>query len=240
MLLLGVLAPSAPAAERDGGTTVRVIVTTRATEGGRIPVPGVEVFLFAGGVNYACTNRNGIAIFDGVPAGNAVSATGIANPDRLEANPWFLHPESGAAMLVRWYKGGSGGEGGMGGFTVPDGGVFTARVTVRTPRAQGRVCGAEWATDVLTAGDDDVDFSDSEGKQVIIARAGNDTIDAGPGDDIICGNAGFDEIDGGPGNDTIFGGNGNDTLIGGDDMDLINGGARTDTCVGEVVRECEA
>ena len=102
-----------------------------------------------------------------------------------------------------------------------------------------------------TSGDDLIDLSytgDPEGdmvdnddavlplvdeQDVIVAGAGNDTVEGhddsdvifgGSGDDVLNGMGGNDAIDGGTGDDVLDGGAGRDILVGGDGDDTISGG----------------
>jgi len=73
----------------------------------------------------------------------------------------------------------------------------------------------------------------TNGADVILGTAGNDTINAGAGNDIVCGGAGNDTINGGAGNDMLFGQDGNDTINGGAGDDVLSGGAGNDTIHGD-------
>lgn len=96
--------------------------------------------------------------------------------------------------------------------------------------------------DLITGSDDFGEMIDgNDGRDTIIAGAGNDTIDGGDGDDsilagagadVVDGDDGQDIIDGGTENDTIDAGNGNDLVLGNDGDDSINSGDGVDTVDG--------
>jgi Ca2+-binding RTX toxin-like protein len=83
----------------------------------------------------------------------------------------------------------------------------------------------------------------SDGANLLLAGAGNDTVQSGDardavygeaGNDVLYGDGGIDYLIGGTGNDTIFGGDGADEAYGEDGNDLIYGGEdfQTDILVG--------
>jgi Ca2+-binding RTX toxin-like protein len=92
-------------------------------------------------------------------------------------------------------------------------------------------------------GNDSIDGSLANVRQLILGGDGNDklaggsrqdTISGGMGDDFLFGNDGADTLNGDAGNDSLDGGRGADTLLGGDGNDVLSGGADTaiDTLVG--------
>lgn len=70
------------------------------------------------------------------------------------------------------------------------------------------------------------------GNDKIDARRGSDSVDAGTGDDRVYARQGADQVDGGDGNDTMHGGIGNDTQRGGAGDDLIYAGLGRDVTYG--------
>ena len=70
------------------------------------------------------------------------------------------------------------------------------------------------------------------GRDVVIARLGDDRIDGGAGADLLRGNRGDDTIDGGPGRDFVSGGFDDDTLSGGPGADRIMANQGVDTVDG--------
>ena len=62
----------------------------------------------------------------------------------------------------------------------------------------------------------------------VLARDGDDTVEAGAGDDLVLGEDGDDTLRGQDGDDILYGGDGDDTLEGGDDNDLLRGGSNDD------------
>ncbi|MCZ4305667.1 calcium-binding protein [Zoogloeaceae bacterium G21618-S1] len=83
----------------------------------------------------------------------------------------------------------------------------------------------------LTAGNDNASFSDSV--QIVMAGAGNDTVNGLGGDDRLYGEDGTDNLNGGNGADELYGGADNDTLYGGNDDDVLTGGAGNDYLSGD-------
>jgi Ca2+-binding RTX toxin-like protein len=71
-----------------------------------------------------------------------------------------------------------------------------------------------------------------EGRDVIIAGAGDDTISVGAGDDWVYADAGNDTVIGGEGNDWLYGGTGNNLLEGGEGDDKLLGGPGSDVMYG--------
>lgn len=67
---------------------------------------------------------------------------------------------------------------------------------------------------------------------VFVGDAGENEIDAGPGDDNVAGRAGRDRLFGQDGEDTLLGQAGRDRLSGGSDDDRLKGGAGNDTLSG--------
>ena len=66
----------------------------------------------------------------------------------------------------------------------------------------------------------------------VLARDGDDTVEAGSGDDLVLGEDGNDTLRGQDGDDVLYGGDGDDTLEGGDDNDLLRGGSNDDSLDG--------
>jgi Ca2+-binding RTX toxin-like protein len=92
-------------------------------------------------------------------------------------------------------------------------------------------------------GNDSIDGSGANVKQLILGGDGNDTlkggskadtISGGLGDDFLFGNDGADILNGDAGNDTLDGGKGSDQVLGGEGNDVVIGGAdrAIDTLVG--------
>ena len=67
---------------------------------------------------------------------------------------------------------------------------------------------------------------------LIVAKAGNNTLSGSGGDDSLYGGAGDDTLNGGDDEDHLFGDAGNDQLNGGDGDDALDGGAGADTLAG--------
>jgi len=78
-----------------------------------------------------------------------------------------------------------------------------------------------------------VTLNGEDGRDRLVAGAGDDTLNGGPGADRLMGNSGNDTANGGAGRDFVLGGRGNDTLRGGDDRDIITGGPGTDALFGD-------
>ena len=76
-------------------------------------------------------------------------------------------------------------------------------------------------------------LSGSEGRDFILARAGNDTVSALGGDDFVFGMIGNDTLNGDADDDRLWGGPGNDVLNGGDGNDWLFPGWGADTVNGE-------
>jgi Ca2+-binding RTX toxin-like protein len=91
------------------------------------------------------------------------------------------------------------------------------------------------ASDYLSAGSSDVQFSEvrgGAGKDTILGGAFGDIVFGGAGSDSLSGGGGDDHLAGGLGNDTLDGGSGNDFLSdrpgSGNDSDRFIGGAGND------------
>jgi Ca2+-binding RTX toxin-like protein len=69
----------------------------------------------------------------------------------------------------------------------------------------------------------------TNGNDLILGSAGNNTIRADDGDDCIVGGGGDDTLQGQRGNDIILGEDGNDSLRGNQDTDVCDGGPGTDS-----------
>lgn len=67
---------------------------------------------------------------------------------------------------------------------------------------------------------------------VVLAGAGNDTMNGWEFSDVYSGGDGNDIINGITGNDYLFGGRGDDTLTGGAGIDVVSGGEGNDTVIG--------
>ena len=88
-------------------------------------------------------------------------------------------------------------------------------------------------SDILvgTAGNDTIGALN--GDDTVYGKAGNDTLSGNNDNDLIYGGSGNDNINGNNGLDQLFGGSGNDTIVGGGENDLIVGGQDTDTLQGQ-------
>lgn len=95
--------------------------------------------------------------------------------------------------------------------------------TAGDPRCFGSV-----ADHVLTDGDDDLDLGDETEPQVVVARAGDDSISGGTRADKICGGDGTDAIYAGDGKDKINSGAGRDYVNGENGSDRIKGAGGAD------------
>ena len=73
----------------------------------------------------------------------------------------------------------------------------------------------------------------TDGRDRVLAQAGDDNIATFLGRDVVFGGAGDDNIAGGAGRDSLFGDEGNDLIAGGADADVIFGGAGDDRLYGE-------
>lgn len=80
------------------------------------------------------------------------------------------------------------------------------------------------------AGDDSI--STGRGDDVVLAGTGDDFVAAGNGSDLVSGGAGRDFIFGSKGSDFIAGGDGNDFLFGGAGKDALTDGAGSDRLFG--------
>ena len=72
----------------------------------------------------------------------------------------------------------------------------------------------------------------TDGPDLILARSGNDTVNAGGGNDVVCGSFGNDHLNGEGGNDALFGGGHHNTLRGGNGRDYLDGGGQLNECDG--------
>jgi len=149
--------------------------------------------------------------------------------------------------------------------SVGNGGMDTATVTVTvTGVNDGTVHGTDGADvinpdipyvdedgDIVDAGDGILPGDEGTDNDVIVAKGGDDQINAGEGDDVVFGGTGDDHIEGGngddelngeegndglrgdAGDDKLFGGAGEDVIFGGADDDMIFGGADDDGLVGD-------
>ena len=77
-----------------------------------------------------------------------------------------------------------------------------------------------------------VQFTGTNGNDIIIGGVGNEILLGLDGNDELNGATGNDSIIGGAGNDTLLGLDGRDTLNGGEGDDTLNGGAGIDTLIG--------
>ncbi|WP_338644298.1 calcium-binding protein [Yersinia bercovieri] len=84
------------------------------------------------------------------------------------------------------------------------------------------ILGEDYSNNIIASSQDDT----------IKSYDGDDTIDGGAGDDIIHAGGGNDNITGGTGNDTIHGGQGDDTIDGGAGDDVISAGGGNDNITG--------
>ncbi len=71
------------------------------------------------------------------------------------------------------------------------------------------------------------------GRDIVFAFGGNDSISTGLGNDIVFSGRGNDSVDAGAGNDSVFAGSGDDTVHGGAGNDKIFGGRGFDTATYE-------
>jgi Ca2+-binding RTX toxin-like protein len=83
-------------------------------------------------------------------------------------------------------------------------------------------CGGQDATILGTDNPDEL--VGTEGADVVVLGAGNDTFAGKGGDDLICGGAGVDRIYPGSGNDTVYGEGGGDRIYAGIGNDTLDGG----------------
>lgn len=83
--------------------------------------------------------------------------------------------------------------------------------------------------DIGTKASDDI-VASPEG-DIIILKAGDDTVDSGDGDDLIIAGKGDDSVDAGAGNDLLILGQGDDTANGGSGSDTILGGSGDDVFI---------
>lgn len=101
-------------------------------------------------------------------------------------------------------------------------------------------CMGRWVTMIGTPGDDEL--GGTKARDVIMALAGDDTIDLGT-NDVVCGGRGDDtvygadhgaeHVHGGPGEDTVFPYSGNDVVRGGKGNDQLVGNYGGDLVMGE-------
>lgn len=221
-VVLLLLAAAAPMALGAGGKTdVRapgtvVVKVKYKTPDGNKPLADVEVFLWDGSPNYACTNARGIARFTGVNPDpqNLITITGFGVSDAGCENREFLNPDSGRPMWNSGYQN-RHGEGPFDFFTVGSGETKTIKLVAKTP-ALKKVCAGSKVTIAGTNGDDSIEGTD--GNDVINALGGNDLVRAGDGDDIVCGGRGNDELRGEGGHDLLLGDQGNDMCVDGETL----------------------
>jgi len=83
-----------------------------------------------------------------------------------------------------------------------------------------------------TPGDDVLDLSTSNQRQIVMGYGGNDVIYGGNSGDCLVGGPGNDRITGGNGKDILLGEDGDDVLDGGNGKDVLDSGTGTDICVG--------
>jgi Ca2+-binding RTX toxin-like protein len=233
LVLLVVLVAGTTAAGAEGTGTVQVRVLYPDAGGVYHPLARVEVFLWAGGTHYACTNAGGFANFTDVPAGPVAAATGVGSSSLHCANGEFLTPGTHLKMYNVLQAG----------MTLEAGETKTIELMAQQPPAdQMQVCSGEVPTIVGTAGRDVL--VGTEGRDIISGGGGNDTINGLGGDDALCGGPGRDRLVGGAGNDMLVGEGGNDSdgnrgLFGGPGTDLAYGGYGLDLCEAETALGCE-
>lgn|GEM_PF-1674318 len=236
------MVPASAAQPRIGGTgQVNVFVYYRTSPD--MGVSGVEVWLRDNtyGVNYyACTNPNGKATFNNVPAGNQlIAATGRAVSEMCD-NADFVRPDDRRKMFWMAYDNHSQGIGGFTSFEVGLGETKVIKFYPVTPVDQVTICAGLPTTHIGTSGDDYI--KGTKGNDVINAREGNDIVFGLDGDDIICGGSGNDLLYGDKGDDYLVGEAGddiltgdkhNDWLLGGDGADWLVGQTGDDTSIGQ-------
>ena len=76
------------------------------------------------------------------------------------------------------------------------------------------------------------DLKGTDGRDVVLALDGDDTIDTGKGRDIVCAGDGFDLVKTGPGRDLVRGGRGDDNVVAGRGDDVVRGEAGIDSLFG--------
>jgi Ca2+-binding RTX toxin-like protein len=104
--------------------------------------------------------------------------------------------------------------------------------TENTPENFARVTGHTIVSGKVVLGTSGADSKTGGGKgDLMVAMAGNDTMDGGGGNDTIVGGVGGDSLIGGLGADSLEGGGGNDVLRGGALVDKLKGGAGADNFV---------
>jgi Ca2+-binding RTX toxin-like protein len=111
---------------------------------------------------------------------------------------------------------------------------LAAAVAVLAGPAAGRAaaaptCDGKTATIVSNA----ATIVGTKAPDVIVAGAGDNTIDGEGGDDLICAGGGDDTVHGGRGSDTIDGEGGDDTIYGERGSDQLDGGGDEDALFGE-------
>ena len=96
--------------------------------------------------------------------------------------------------------------------------------------AGARRCAGLVPTIVGTSKADDLKGTD--GRDVVLALDGDDTIDTGRGRDVVCAGDGFDFVKTGPGRDLVRGGPGDDNVLAGRGKDVVRGLAGIDSLFG--------
>jgi Ca2+-binding RTX toxin-like protein len=224
-----------------GATTgkVKVVVRYSGADGEKHPLEGVEVIVeyTYGQPQVACTNGKGVAVFRFESGYQLRARVGPSLNEPRCDNADLRNPDNGKKMLAVNYDG-HRGVSVFDVFEVEPGATTKIKLIVKTPKAQGRVCGGMWTTiGEGTAGADIiVGTADAD---VINARGGNDVVRGRGGNDLICGAAGRDELRGNAGNDLLFGEGADDVLVGGKHMDITVGGLGDDRCIAENRLECE-
>jgi Ca2+-binding RTX toxin-like protein len=73
----------------------------------------------------------------------------------------------------------------------------------------------------------------TDGDDLVLAGAGNNTVQLGEGDDVLLAGLGNDTATGGQGSDLMSGGSGNDIMSGNNGVDVVVGNAGNDTLNGD-------
>lgn len=142
----------------------------------------------------------------------------------IGTNVWGTAPNQWVAGSTQHWK--------LGFAPLPNGNadIATAKITWGAPQSfvvpstAARTCGGRPVTVNIGLGQ-----LPTEGNDVVLGTAGNDSINGGGGDDVICGGAGNDVLTGGNGNDTLYGGAGNDVIAPGNGTDVARGEAGSNT-----------